>query len=88
MKALRLSWLQTGTAPFWVQNTTHTVHGAGFVLARADILGWRYHQGLGDKGNGSIVKGASVLQMLRGMLGEDVFGKAFNTTRKTIRITW
>ncbi|MEC7986896.1 MAG: HEAT repeat domain-containing protein, partial [Myxococcota bacterium] len=34
-----------------------------------------FHQGEGDVGHGVYVKGASVLQMLRGMLGEEIFWK-------------
>ena len=84
-RSWRELWLNEGFATFLAADWHSTILGEEHYAystrrwfrasQRGYSLAGRYHQGIGDKGNGVYVKGASVLQMLRGMLGEDLFWK-------------
>ena len=91
-RSWRELWLNEGFATFFASDWHQTILGEEHYAQSVRrwfrssstpySLAGRYHQGKGDEGRGVYVKGASVLNMLRGMLGEEVFWKAIQKYTK------
>ena len=91
-RSWRELWLNEGFATFFASDWHKTILGEEHYAQSVRrwfrssstpySLAGRYHQGLGDEGRGVYVKGASVLNMLLGILGEDIFWKSIQQYTK------